>query len=170
VRDMNEVLLHPVRARIVQHLSVCGRATPGDLALAMADVPRTTLYRHINVLTEHDLLSIVSEAKVRGTLERTYGLNLAKFAAENTVENGSRNAFGFLMQIYAGFDRYFSQPDADPKRDLLFLQNIVCLLTDQEFHALLAEYSRLLSRHLDNRPAEGRKPRNLALISWPTER
>lgn len=166
---MNEVLLHPVRARIVQHLSLCGTATAGDLALAIHDVPRTTLYRHINVLAEHNLLSVVSEAKVRGTLERTYGLNLAQFAAENTTENGARNAFGFLMQIYANFDRYFSRSDADPGRDQLFLQNIVCLMTDEEFRSLLTEYGRLLSHHLDNRPVEGRKPRNLALISWPSD-
>ena len=69
MKTRSEMLLHPVRMRILQHLTKNGSATTGSIAKIMPDVPRTTLYRHLNLLQKEGYLKIAKEIKVRGTYE-----------------------------------------------------------------------------------------------------
>ena len=50
--DWNELVLHPVRLRVLQHLRSAGEATAKEIATAMEDVPRATVYRHVKALEE----------------------------------------------------------------------------------------------------------------------
>ncbi|MEI7054468.1 helix-turn-helix domain-containing protein [Nocardioides sp. CCNWLW239] len=66
-------MAHPVRLRILQ--AVGGRdLTTAQLRELLTDVPQATLYRHIAVLVDAGVLAVVSERRVRGTVERTYAL------------------------------------------------------------------------------------------------
>src|SRR3712207_1545009 len=69
-----DLLLHPVRLRVVQAL-LGGRAlTTGELHTELPDVPAATLYRHVGVLADAGVLEVVAERRVRGSTERTYRL------------------------------------------------------------------------------------------------
>ncbi len=105
--NVNEVMLNPVRMRIIQELSGKKSATANELCEVLSDIPRTTLYRHIKVLIENDIISVVSEEKIRGSYERTLALNISEIAKYNTIENAKDNAFGFLMSNYIKFYNYF---------------------------------------------------------------
>lgn len=70
----HSVLMHPVRLRLVQRLALLGTATVQELAAALPDIPRASLYRHLRTLTELGYLTVVEETRVRGTVERTYAL------------------------------------------------------------------------------------------------
>lgn len=166
--DLNNILLNPVRARIIQYLAFHKAVTAGELVSFMTDIPRTTLYRHINTLVKSNILSIVSENRIRGTLEKVYSLNISAISSENTLENAPRNAFGFLMNIYSDFERYFNTENPNPGRDKLFLNNIVLMLSDEEYDGFLMELQTLLRKHLNNEPSSERKPRNLSIISAPS--
>jgi DNA-binding transcriptional ArsR family regulator len=167
MKEINQVLLNPVRGRIIQYLSSHPTATAGDIALRMTDVPRTTLYRHLNVLVNSNILTVVAENRIRGSVERTYALNLQTFSEHNTNENFISNAFGFLMKIFGDFDRYFSAENPNPGADKVFLSNVSLLLSDEEFNELLTQLNSLLRRHLDNEPIRGRKQRSISIISSP---
>ncbi len=97
--DINQVLLNPIRMRIIQHLSTLKTITAGELVTFMPDVPRTTLYRHINILQKANILMVAKENRVRGTVEKVYALNIEMLTNENSIENATRNAFGFFNEI-----------------------------------------------------------------------
>ena len=167
MRDMNQILLNPIRSRIIQYLATHQRATAGELDSFMNDVPRTTLYRHLNILAEHNIITVVEENRVRGSVERTYALNVKTVQEENTKENATRNAFGFLMKIYGDYERYFSNPNADPAADKIFLSNVALLLSDEEFNELLTDINGILIKHINNEYKKNRKQRSIAFISSP---
>lgn len=167
MKDINQVLLNPIRSRIIQYLAVHQRATAGEVGLFMTDVPRTTLYRHLNILAKNNIITVVSETRVRGSVERTYGLNLKTISEKNTTENATHNAFGFLMKIYADFEKYFSDENANPGVDKVFLSNVSLILSDEEFDELLTQLNELLKKHIKNTPDENRKQRSVSFISSP---
>ena len=167
LKDLNEILLNPVRSRIIQYLAVHQKATPGEIASFMTDVSRTTLYRHLKVLAKNEIITIVEENRVRGSVERTYALDLKTLSEQNTKEKATTNAFGFLMKIYADIEKYFKDKNADPEGDTVFLNNVTLLLSDEELHQLLGEINILLRKHLDNKEDEKRKVRSLSFISCP---
>jgi len=50
MKDINEIMLNPVRMRIIQELAVKQSTTTTELCEKISDIPRTTLYRHIKIL------------------------------------------------------------------------------------------------------------------------
>lgn len=167
MKDINKIVMNPVRMRILQYFSTHKVATAGELVDFITDVPRTTLYRHINILAENNLINVVDENRIRGAVQRTYALNIATISNENTVENATRNAYGFLMNLYSKFEQYFNSSKADPLRDKLFLNTAVLLMSDKEFDTFLGEINALMSQHLNNKTSEKRKSRNISIISSP---
>src|SRR5690606_18487543 len=75
--DSVELLLHPVRMRIVQAFLGDRALTTAALGEELGDVPPGSLYRHIARLVDGGVLTVADERRVRGTVERTYRLELA---------------------------------------------------------------------------------------------
>ena len=161
-------MLNPIRMRIIQEMAVRQGITASELCEAIPDVPRTTLYRHISVLIENGITSIVSERKVRGSLERTLELNVAELGKHNTLENATQDALAFLLNRYARFHTYFDRQDADPGLDRIFLNSTVMMMDDEEFDRFLQELRELLVAYSLG-PREGRRPRDISVISSPIE-
>lgn len=167
MQDLSAILLHPIRSRITQYLVTHGTATAADLGTFISDVPRTTLYRHLKVLAEHSVITVVAEKRVRGAVERSYALDLKSMGEANSLENTLRNAFGFLMTVYGQWAAYFHRPDPDPGKDKLFLSNLNLLLSDAEFDEFMKELNSLLLKHINNLPEAGRKQRSISILSSP---
>lgn len=168
MKDINKVMLNPVRMRIIQELATRQGITTTELCEKISDVPRTTMYRHINILLGNNILCIVSEKKIRGSLERTLALNIEEISKHNTIENASQNALGFLMNRYVRFYNYFNGENPNPAKDKIFLNNTVLMMTDNEFDQFLSELRRLLIKY-SFEVANGRKARDISVISAPTE-
>lgn len=168
MKDINEIMLNPVRMRIIQELSARQSITATELCEEISDVPRTTMYRNINILLDNNILSVVSEKKIRGSLERTLALNIGEISKNNTLENASQNAFGFLMNRYARFHNYFSGENPNPAKDKIFLNNSVLMMDDNEFDQFLLELRGLIIKY-NFEVANGRKARDISIISSPVE-
>lgn len=168
MKDIIEVMLNPVRIRIIQELAIRGNLTATELGEKISDVPRTTMYRHINILLDNNILSVVSEKKIRGSLERTLALNIEEISRQNTLENASQNALGFLMNRYAKFHNYFSGKNSNPAKDKIFLNNTILMMDDNEFDQFLSELRELLIKY-NFEFAHGRRARDISVISAPTE-
>lgn len=168
MKDITRIMLNPVRMRIVQELAKKESVTTNEICDKISDVPRTTLYRHINILLEANVLTIVAEKKIRGSYERTLALNTDEFARHNTSENIPQQAYSFLMNIYAKFEKYSSGENDLLGDNKIFLNNTVMMMDDQEFNQFLSELQTLLIKyHYDM--ADGRKPRDISIISSPVE-
>src|SRR6516225_9294351 len=73
-----DLLLHPVRLRIVQAFLGDRALTTTQLRAELPDVPAGSLYRHVAKLVEGGVLAVVSERRVRGAVERTYVLRTSR--------------------------------------------------------------------------------------------
>ena len=165
--DLSTVMLNPVRMRIVQILAARGQATAGDICAVIGDVPRTTAYRHIGILVDAGVISVVAERRVRGTVERTLAVNTSALAEASTGDNAVREILQALLTVYVKFERYFSRPGHSGGKQTVFFNNTVLMMTDAEFDQFLADLRALLTSYNFEDPT-GRKPRDLSIISAPT--
>lgn len=168
MQNINEIILNPIRMRIIQELSTRQSITASELCERISDIPRTTMYRHINILIDNKILTVISEKKVRGSLERTIALNISEITKHNTIENGVHNAFGFLMSNYAKFHNYFSGRNPDPAKDRIFLNNTVLMMSDTEFDQFITELRELILKY-NFESADKRRARDISIISSPVE-
>jgi len=81
--EMAEVVMNPVRQRIFQYLLVHETGTVKEIRKALPDIPSASLYRHVKILTENDILTVVGENRIRGTVESIYQLNKSALELEN---------------------------------------------------------------------------------------
>ncbi len=169
MKDINEVMLNLVRMRIIQELSTRQSITATELCERISDVPRTSMYRHIKILLDNNILSVVSEKKIRGSLERTLALNIGELSKSNTLENASQFALSFLMNRYARFHNYFCNENPDTAKDKIFLNNSVLMMDDNEFDQFLSELRGLIIKY-NFEVADGRKARDISVISAPTDK
>lgn len=167
--DINNVMLNPIRMRIVQVTAANGNVSASFICENMPDVPRTTVYRHIRILIDNGILTVVAENKVRGSLERVLSFNIEEITRHNTLENATQNAFAFLMNRYARFDKYFKAENPNPAKDRIFLNNTILMTTDEEFDAFIKDLQELLQRY-SFEYSDQRRARDISIISAPDER
>ena len=171
--DKANLILHPVRLRIVQTLA--GRAlTAGQIAAALPDVAQATLYRHLGALVKGGVLTIAAEHPVRGTVEKVYALarpDAGHLGAEDiaslTPDEHFRLFTAFLGALLGDFARYIQTPGADPAADSVGYHQYALYMDDAEMQAFLAELSRLLIPLAQQPPGAGRRRRLLNLILLP---
>ncbi len=169
MKNINDIMLNPVRMRIIQTLAVKQTMTATEISEKISDVPRTTLYRHIKILLDSDILSVISEQKIRGSLERTLAINTGEIMKNNTLENASQNAFTFLMKKYVLFHNYFKDINANTGKDKIFFNNTILMMTDDEFDQFLSELGDLFKKY-NFEFSKGRKARDISIISAPEEK
>ncbi len=166
--DRIKMIMNPTRLRIIQQLASAESMTAAELGEKISDIPRTTLYRHINILIDAMIVAVVSEKKIRGSLERTLKLNLEELVKNNTLENASDQIFTFLMDRYAKFATYFAKEKPDTGKDRIFYNHTVLMMTDEEFDMFLSELQQLFAGY-NFEAADERKVRDITLISSPAE-
>ncbi|WP_148574846.1 helix-turn-helix domain-containing protein [Nocardioides caldifontis] len=170
-----ELLLHPVRMRIVQAFLGRESLTTGALRLELDDVPVATLYRHVSALLDGGVLEVVDERRVRGAVERTLVLHVSRAhvdaeSARTMTREDHRHAFStFVAGLLGSFDRYLDGDDLDLGRDLVGYRQTALHLTDEETHELLEELRAVVLARAANRPAPGRRRRLLATVLVPAE-
>lgn len=168
MKQQGDILLNPIRMRIIQLMAGKRVMTVAQITEFMNDVPRTTLYRHMNVLLEHGYVTISREVRVRGTYEREYTLNL-EVLQSTSPENIETNTNTFLLKLIADFSHYF-KGGKDPMKDRLFLSSNGLVLSDDEFEKFLDEMFAVVKKYM-NFPADNeRKERIISIISSPSKK
>ena len=175
-----ELLLHPVRLRVVQAFLGDRMLTTSDLRSELPDVPAATLYRHVGTLADAGVLVVVGERKVRGAAERSYRLDLA--AASVATEDAAamtadqhRGAFTtFAAVLMADVDRYVTRAAADGAtpdlaRDRVGYRQAAVWVTDEEFDQMVAELGAVVRARMANRPEGGRRRRLVTTVHLPAD-
>jgi Helix-turn-helix domain len=170
-----DLLLHPVRLRIVQAFLGDRALTTTELRSELPDVPAASLYRHVARLVDAGVLGVVSERRVRGALERTYILRLAAANIgvgefEKMTVDEHRQAFtAFVAGLLGDFDRYLARGDIDPVRDGVSYNLAAMWLDDAELSELRRDIARIFGPRMANAPRAGRKRRILGSVLLPGE-
>ncbi len=164
------LLLHPVRLRIVQAFLGDRALTTAQLHDELPEVPPASLYRHVALLVDAGVLSVVAERRVRGAVERTYALRVAAATVnldevEKMSREDHRQAFmAFVAGLLGDFDRYLSREHVDLLRDGVGFRMAGVWLDDAELTEFLRDLARVVQPRLANGPKPGRKRRILGSV------
>lgn len=164
--EIAEIVMNPVRQRIFQYLLVHETGTVKDICKALTDIPSASLYRHMKILTDTAVLTVVGENRIRGTVESIYQLNKSALEIDDADGAGVQMA---LLSICASFAKYFAGGHADPRKDMLMLTTCTLTLTDEDFMSFLSEINRLALKYMDIEVRKDSKTRQVTLISAPAD-
>jgi hypothetical protein len=168
-----DLLLHPVRLRIVKAFLGDRALTTTQLAAELDDVPAGSLYRHVALLTKAGVLQVVAERRVRGAVERTYTLRTlaarirADEAGAMTAEEHASAFMAYVAGMLADADRYLATGPPDPERDGADYRVGAMWLTDAEFAEFVRDLAGVLQPRLALAPADGRRRRMVYGVVLP---
>ncbi|MEU3647339.1 helix-turn-helix domain-containing protein [Lentzea sp. NPDC034063] len=170
-----DLLLHPVRMRILQALFETDPLTTAQLRERLPDIAPATMYRHIAVLAEGGVLEVADERRVRGTVERSYRVRKEEASVDQdaraamTREDHLRSYSTFAASLMGDFDRYLAHDGADPHADGVLYQQAAVWLTDEEFAAMNAEIQHAVLSRMGGARDGGRRRRVVSLVVVPDE-
>jgi hypothetical protein len=168
-----DLLLHPVRLRILKAFLGDRALTTSQLAAELDDVPAGSLYRHVALLAKAGVLQVVAERRIRGAVERTYTLRLVAAqippgeVAAMTPDEHAQAFIAYVAGLLADFDRYLAAGPPDPIRDGAVYQMAAMWLTDAEFAEFLRDLHTIAQPRLANAPGRGRRRRLLYTVLLP---
>ena len=171
--DSVELLLHPVRLRIVHAMTGGQAVTTAELCDRLPDVSKATIYRHVGLLADGGILDVVDERRIRGAVERTYRLHRERAtidpdAAANASKEDHRNVFAIAMAtLLTEFNAYLDRADADPATDPVGYRQHAIWLSETELADLNGKLRAAIVPTLTNAPAPGRTQYLLSPILFP---
>ncbi|MGW7410947.1 helix-turn-helix domain-containing protein [Streptomyces sp. NPDC054863] len=174
--DTTDLLLHPVRLRVVHALSGGHLMTTAQLCARMPDVSKTSAYRHIALLADAGVLEVESEQRVRGAVERTFRLrgeraviadDPADPAARLSTEDYRRGFAAATAVLLAEFGAYLDRDDADPAADLVGFRQHAIWLSREELTGLIGDLRAAIAPRMQYGPAPDRTQHLLSPIMFP---
>ncbi len=173
--NTRDLLLHPVRLRIVHAMSRGRTRTTSELCARLPDVSKATVYRQVALLVEGGLLEVVSEQRVHGAVERRYRLHQARAvidrdsAASMSLEEHRHGFAAAISGLVAEFNTYLDREHADPTADLVGYRQIPLWLNEDEVAELISEIRSSITSKMDNEPTPDRSLYLLSPILFPIE-
>ncbi|MFH8791615.1 helix-turn-helix domain-containing protein [Streptomyces sp. NPDC017941] len=173
--DSLELLLHPLRLRIMHAMSGGRTLTTSQLCALLPDASKATLYRHVSLLADHGLLEIEEERRVRGAVERRFRMSEAPIeegtaAAAAVPPEGHRQLFAVTMAtLIAEFNAYLDRPGAEPAEDAVGYRQRTMWLSPEEVADLIREMTAVVAPRIANEPSPERNRYLLSTILFPAE-
>lgn len=169
-RPIADVVLHPVRMKIIQQLG--GRnMTTTELREALPEVKQATLYRHVAALLEAQVLAVVEERQVRGAVERTLALGermahvgKGEMQAMDAVQ--LRSAFAMFVSGLSNDFEALLDDERTELRGMLGFSRAPLYLDAEDLESLQAEFMQVLTPYLQPRRS-GQQRVSLATVLVP---
>jgi len=172
--NITELLLHPVRLRIVHAVLDGLPFTTSQLRARLPDISPATLYRQVALLADGGLVEVQSEERVRGAVERSYRLHPARTAldldtiAAMSTDDHRRGFAAAIAALVAEFSAYLGREGADPLADSVSYRQFALWLSDAEKAEFVEEMVGLIRARMDHGPGPERRPHLLSTILFPT--
>jgi len=163
-------LLNPVRIKIVQIVLQKGVTTSKELSELLPDIAIASLYRHIKRLIELDVLEIVTETPIRGTVERSFKVKEnPNLIIEKTMKEGDSNQhfhmfYSFLISQLMDFSDYLNTP-YDMYEDMVGFRTSSLYLNKDECKMFYSDLAQVVQKYSN---FEHSKDRNLMKFSVST--
>jgi DNA-binding transcriptional ArsR family regulator len=170
-----DLVLHPVRLRIVHALSGQRARTTSELYESLPDVSKATLYRHVALLVAGGLLEVAGERRIRGAVERRYRLHPAlvaidqEMAASMSLEEHRHGFAAAVAALIADFNSYLDRANANPTADFVSYAQAPLWLNRDELAAMVSDIRSLIASRMSNLPAPDRNLYLLSPILFPIE-
>lgn len=164
--DIIEVVMNPVRQRIIQFLMIHEKGTVKEIKNSLSDVPTPSLYRHVKILAENAVIVVAEENRVRGTVESVYQLNKNALSIDDDTGLAIQAS---IMSICTSFAKYFAGDNVNPKKDMYLMTGCTLMLTDEEFKQFFTEVYEVAMKYMSQEPAQGSRSRQVSIISSPCD-
>lgn len=168
-----EIILHPVRFRILQRFLDGQNKTAKQLTKELKDIPQASLYRHLDALVNAEFLIITEENQIRGTVEKVYTLNFSAVNMTNdevkelTKEDHLKYFLFFTAQLTKDFETYLQNDDVDFQRDGVGYQQVALNLSDEELLQFVKDMRKVYDKYAKNTPSSQRTKRVISNIIIP---
>ncbi|KPI48007.1 transcriptional regulator [Clostridioides difficile] len=163
--DIAKLILNPVRLRILQYIRLHGSVRTSDIVKYLNDIPRATVYHHVKILEENNMIEVVKENRVRGTIEKVYALK--EYTADMEGETFVALSTAFHVGLMQEMNEYFSRKEQEHKKDNVFFTSALLYMSDDEYENLLKSIADLLKPYVEQKPKSNLKLRKLSIISSP---
>jgi hypothetical protein len=169
-----DLIIHPVRLRIIQAFGADRRLTAQRVFALLPDVPHASVYRHLKTLVDGGVLAVVEERPVRAVYEKVYALapaaanvGPAEYGLQSADEH--RRYFAIFLGLLLGdFERYLeTHPAADVRTDGVAYYQMPLYVNPEEYQQLVASLQAVLAPLLAHGSAPGRQRRLLSIIAMP---
>jgi DNA-binding transcriptional ArsR family regulator len=173
--DLSQLLVHPVRLRIIHAMSGGRAMTTSQLCQRIPDVSKATVYRHVSLLADGGILTVDGEQRVHGAVERHYRLHRARAVIDaDTAASASlddhRHAFAAAMaSLSAEFNAYLDRDQADPTADLVGYRQHAIWLSPAERADLIEKMRAAIMPHIGHAPSPERQQHLLSPILFPID-
>jgi DNA-binding transcriptional ArsR family regulator len=167
-----KLILHPVRMKIVQSLINGKKLTVQQIAERVKDVPQATLYRQLNTLLEAEIIQVVQENQIRGTVEKIYALKERSVQTQKEFLDLSKEQqlelfLSFTTHLLGLYENYLDQDGVDLLKDGVGYRMAKLYLSDEEHMELIKNIGKLIHAATLNEPSPERKIKNIATIVIP---
>lgn len=173
-----EAIIHPVRLRIL--LALAGEElTTQEIAEKMADVPVSSLYRHLKLLLGEEIIAVADTQLVKGVQEKVYRVTQSTFLgpadmSNLTPEEHMQYFTNYVLTLLQGFQNYLDRAardggEIDMLADRVGYTEVAFWVDDGQFDAFGRELNQALLPLLQQRQGPGRRRRKLATITYPLE-
>ncbi|PBH86638.1 helix-turn-helix domain-containing protein [Clostridioides difficile] len=164
--DIAKLILNPARLRILQYIRLYGSVRTSDIVKYLNDIPRATVYHHVKILEENNMIEVIKENRVRGTIEKVYALK--EYTTSMEGETFVALSTAFYVGLMQEMNEYFSRKEQDHKKDNVFFSSALLYMSDNEYENLLKSIADLLKPYIEQKPKSNLKLRKLSIISSPT--
>ncbi|VAW36288.1 hypothetical protein MNBD_CHLOROFLEXI01-3242 [hydrothermal vent metagenome] len=171
-----ELIIHPVRFRILRTIDKDSLTTQ-EIADRLADIPKSSIYRHLKLLLKNDLIVVAEVRLVNGIQEKSYRLDQpARLSADDMKDVSADDHIRYfttyaltLVQDYSDYvTAAFAQNSTlDMLADRTGYTEVYFYATAAELDLFQTEINAALLKLLRNEAGNGRKRRKLAIVSQP---
>jgi DNA-binding transcriptional ArsR family regulator len=168
-----EIILHPVRLKILQALAGGRVLSTKQLAQLLPDVAQATLYRHLQKLLEAGILVIDSEQPTRGTIERFYRFEEDNAKLSDTEvaalshDDHRRYFTTFVATLMADFEQYLQRETLDLAADGVGYHQVALHLNAAEMEEFARSLNALVKPFLKHQRSSDRKRILFSTILMP---
>lgn len=168
-----DLILHPVRLRIIQAFAGDRRLSARQLGEILPAIPQATLYRQLRKLAQAGIVLVVEEIPVRGTVEKFYSLQdnntelLPEDLAALSREDHQRYFTAFIAMLLTDFEQYLQRDQIDLLRDGVGYRQVALHLDKEELAQLSQALNQALIPFLNNQPAGQRQRFLLSSVLMP---
>ena len=163
--DIAKLILNPARLRILQYIRLYGSVRTSDIVKYLNDIPRATVYHHVKILEENNMIEVIKENRVRGTIEKVYARK--EYTTSMEGETFVALSTAFYVGLMQEMNEYFSRKEQDHKKDNVFFSSALLYMSDNEYENLLKSIADLLKPYIEQKPKSNLKLRKLSIISSP---
>jgi DNA-binding transcriptional ArsR family regulator len=167
-----ELVIHPVRFQILRAIG-SETLTTQEIADRLPDSPKSSIYRHLKLLLEHNLIAVAETRLVNGIQEKTYRLDQPQHLGvedmkDLTADDHVRFFTTYVLTLVQDFADYVARQDPiDMLADRTGYTEVAFYATTAELDTFQMEINTALMKLMENEPGNGRSRRKLAIVAQP---